>query len=196
MVIAAEHGLGPPTPELAHRADLGLAQSEPFVIEMLPRLPRVGVALDVAAGSGRHSILLAGVGLRVVAVDNSIATLGALVGTAREQKLQISALAADLSSFPLPTAVFDLIVNVNFLDRELVPGLKQALKVGGFLLFDTFLADQAKLGKPRNPAYLLKHWELRELLSGLDLLEYREGLAGRYDARRAWRASALAVRRS
>jgi tellurite methyltransferase len=193
-IIGAQSGAT--APEQEHLSDIGLRPPEPFIVEMLPHLPREGIALDVAAGSGRHSILLASAGIRVVAIDKSVSELQLLLDAARKRNLPISAIAADLSEFALPACAFDLIVNINFLDRDLVPILKRALKPGGFLLFDTFLVDQAELGKPRNPAYLLRHWELRELLSGLDLLEYREGLFSRRGGLRAWRASALAVRRS
>ncbi len=187
---------GPCAPQPAPSAQSGPGSPEPFLLEILARLPRAGLALDVAAGRGRHSLVLARTGITVVAIDSSVCALGTLVRAAREQDLRVCALAADLSDFPLPADAFDVIVNINFLDRDLVPRLKQALKPGGFLLFDTFLVEQAEIGKPRNPAYLLRHRELRELLSGLELLEYREGLAGPHDGRRAWRACALALKRN
>ncbi len=170
-----------------------LAEPEPFVLEVLPRLPK-GLVLDVACGTGRHSVLLASVGNRVVAVDNSLAVLAVLHDVAKKLQLPIYPVAADLGRFPLPVDTFDVIVNVNFLCRPLVAELKRALKPGGMLVFDTFLIDQAEIGRPRNPAFLLRHWELREMLADLELLEYREGLASRHDGRRSWRASALAIK--
>jgi hypothetical protein len=61
-------------------------------------------------------------------------------------------------------------------------------------LFDTFLIDQAEIGHPRNPDFLLKHYELREMLRGFELIRYREGLTIYPDGFHAWRASALARR--
>ena len=43
-------------------------EAEPFLVEMLARIPR-GVALDVAAGRGRNALALARAGMQVVAVD-------------------------------------------------------------------------------------------------------------------------------
>src|SRR5579875_2428476 len=140
-----------------------LAEPEPFVLEVLPRLPK-GLVLAVL-----HDV-------------------------AKKLQLPIYPVAADLGRFPLPVDTFDVIVNVNFLCRPLVAELKRALKPGGMLVFDTFLIDQAEIGRPRNPAFLLRHWELREMLADLELLEYREGLASRHDGRRSWRASALAIK--
>jgi len=175
---------------------------EPFVLEMMPRLPR-GLALDVAAGRGRHSLILARAGMRVIAVDYSQVGIATLASLARSQVLPIFPVVADMTQFPLSDESFDVILNVNFLERDIVADFKRALKIGGALLFDTFLIDQAAIHRHIcNPRYLLEHGELRELLAGLDVVEYREGLTAYGDPAaeppitQSWRASALAFRRS
>jgi len=168
---------------------------EPSVVELLPLLPR-GLALDIGAGLGRNAIALAEAGLRVIAADYSTPAVLALHRTARERGLAILPVLADLeASFPFRSASLDAVVNVNFLNRDLVPRLIESLRPGGMLLFDTFLIDQAELGHPRNPAFLLRHYELREMLASLDFLRYREGIAVYPSGKRAWRATALAQRR-
>jgi tellurite methyltransferase len=167
---------------------------EPSVVEML-NLPSRGLALDVAAGTGRHSLILAHAGFKVVAIDYAEPALRILQSLARAQRLPVWPLAADLTTFPLPRGRFDTILNLNFLDRALVPRLIDALRPGGAMLFDTFLIDQAATGHPRNPDFLLQHYELREMLSGMDLVRYREGLVVYPDGKSAWRAAALAIRR-
>jgi SAM-dependent methyltransferase len=167
---------------------------EPFVAEVLPLLPR-GLALDVAAGTGRHSLLLARAGFTVHAIDFSAPAMLNLAAAAKAENLAVHPLVADLDNYPLPAAGYDAIVNTCFLDRELVPALKRALKTGGALLFDTFLVDQAEIGHPRNPAFLLGHYELRALLGDLEIVRYREGLTVYPNGERAWRAGALALRR-
>src|SRR5260221_14136713 len=64
-----------------HRTNAAPGAPEPSVTEMLELLPR-GVALDIAAGSGRHSLLLARAGFKVVAIDHAEASLRALQTTA------------------------------------------------------------------------------------------------------------------
>jgi len=192
-----------------HRTIAAPGAPEPSVIEMLELLPR-GLALDIAAGSGRHSLLLARAGFKVVAIDYAKAGLRALQTIARAERLPIWPLAADLSAFPLPCNRFDAIINVNFLDRALVQRLIGALRPGGALLFDTFLIDQAATGHPRNPDFMLRHYELREMLDAemhpeqmhheqmhneMDLVRYREGIVVYPDGKHAWRATALAIRR-
>jgi tellurite methyltransferase len=168
---------------------------EPFAAEMLDLLPR-GIALDVAAGTGRHALMLARAGFSVHAIDFSLPAMAGLKAAAVAENLPIYPLVADLDVFPLPADRYDVVVNISFLDRRLVPALKSALKMGGALLFDTFLVDQAEIGHPRNPDFLLRHYELRELLSGLAIRRYREGLTVYPSGERAWRAGALAFRRS
>jgi len=165
------------------------------VKEMLPRLAHAGIAIDVAAGRGRHSVILADHGLRVVAIDYSQAAIAALAKLVERPRGAIWPALADLDTFPIKSESADLIVNVNYLDRGLFPKFLQALKPGGMLLADTFLIDQAALGHPRNPRFLLDHYELLALLEGLQILCYREGLAVYPDQTKAWRASALARRK-
>jgi tellurite methyltransferase len=168
---------------------------EPFVLEMLPLLPR-GLALDIAAGTGRHSLALARAGFTVHAIDFSVPAMLHLGATAASERLPIHPLVADLDVYPIAQGRYDAILNTTFLDRRLIAALKGALKVGGALAFDTFTVDQAEIGHPRNPAFMLGHYELRSLLSGLDIVRYREGLTVYPDGERAWRAGALAIRRS
>ena len=63
------------------------------------------------------------------------------------------------------------------------------------MFFDTFLIDQAALGHPSDPAFLLRHDELREMLASMELLRYREGMVTYPNGKSAWRATALARRR-
>ena len=171
---------------------------EPSVIELLPLLPR-GTALDIAAGTGRNAIALARAGWRVVAADFSAPGMRTLANLAAHQELAISAMLVDLeASFPFRPNSFDVILNVSYLDRDLVPMLKTALRPGGALLFDTYLndeADEAGHGHLRNTRFTLGHYELRALLSDLELIRYREGLVVYPNGKRAWRGTALARRR-
>src|SRR6202795_2069785 len=87
--------------------------AEPSVIEMLPLLPQ-GIALDIAAGTGRNSIALARAGWRVVAVDFSAVGLRQLAGIARRDHMTISTVVADLEeTFPFGPNTFDAVLNVS-----------------------------------------------------------------------------------
>jgi tellurite methyltransferase len=169
---------------------------EPSLIEALPLLPR-GRTLDIASGLGRNAIALAAAGMRVIAADYSERAALALRQIARDRDLTIEPLIADLEdSWPFRPASFDAVVNINFLNRAMVPRLIEALKPDGMLFFDTFLIDQAEFGHPREPAFLLRHYELREMLAAMELLRYREGIVTYPSGKQAWRATALARQRS
>jgi SAM-dependent methyltransferase len=168
--------------------------AEPFLSAMLPRIAH-GVALDVAAGRGRNALAIARADIKVVAVDFSVEAMRLLAATARSTHLTIWPVVANLDSFHLKDESFDTIVNINFLDRALFPKFVRALRPGGVLIADTFLVDQAALGHPRDPRFLLAHGELRALAAGLEVEEYREGPVTYPNGERAFRASIVARRR-
>jgi tellurite methyltransferase len=168
--------------------------AEPFLVSMLGRLPH-GLALDVAAGRGRNALKLARMGLRVVAIDYSTEAMRLLAASARASQLSVWPIVANLDSFHLKDESFDAIVNINFLERGLFADFVRALRPGGVLIAETFLIDQAEIGHPRNPRFLLGHGELRTLTNGLDVEEYREGLVDYPNGERAYRTSIAARKR-
>ncbi|MGC1417468.1 MAG: class I SAM-dependent methyltransferase [Candidatus Acidiferrum sp.] len=175
------------------------AASEPagIVSEWLPMLPR-GSALDIACGTGRHALLLAGRGEAVTAVDWSATGLEVLENRARNAKFPVrradaAALAegakpragelllvqASLEEIQLPIASFSVVLCVQYLQRSLFEQMTHALKPGGLLLFETFTRAQLDYSNgPRNPAYLLEPGELRTAFPELHVLLYRELNAG------------------
>jgi tellurite methyltransferase len=169
-------------------------EAEPFLLAMIARIPR-GVVLDVAAGRGRNALALARAGNSVVAVDYSAEAMRLLASYAQAERLAIWPVVANLDSFHLKDESFDAIVNINFLDRALFPNFARALRPGGVLVAETFLVDQAAIGRPRDPRFLLAHGELRALAGSLEVEEYREGLVTHPNGERSFRASMLARRR-
>lgn len=135
----------------------------------------VGHALDIACGSGRNAIFLAARGFQVDAFDISPVALEQAAARAREKSLSIAWQRADLQSAHFPGATYDLVININYLERSLVPRLVAALKPGGWLIFETFLIDQQTIGHPKNPDYLLAHNELLNFFPGFRVYCYREG---------------------
>ena len=136
---------------------------------------RRGRALDLATGKGRNAVFLAGRGFDVEAVDISPAALDEARRRATERKLHISWREADLDRLELLQASYDLVLNFNYLQRSLIPRIKESLKVGGNIIFETYLIDQQAIGHPSNPAYLLGHNELLRFFRDFRVLWYREG---------------------
>ncbi len=134
-----------------------------------------GRALDIATGKGRNALFLAEQGFMVDAIDISAVGLQQAQRQAEKQGLTLNWIQADLASCEFPDSAYDLILNINFLLRSLVPKIKNALRPGGYIIFDTYLIDQQDLGHPRNPAYLLQHNEMLDLFRGFRILCYQEG---------------------
>ncbi|MDP1748918.1 MAG: class I SAM-dependent methyltransferase [Reyranella sp.] len=121
-----------------------------------------GVAvLDVAAGNGRHTRFFAERGHPVTAIDRDVSGLAATD--------TVEVIPADLedgSTWPLAGRTFGAVVVTNYLHRPLFPHLFAALRPGGILLYETFMAGNERFGKPSRPEFLLKDGELLELVSG------------------------------
>ncbi len=86
-------------------------------------------------------------------------------------------IAADIEGGPWPLAGrrFDAIVCTNYLWRPLLPTLIDALSDGGVLLYETFAVGNETVGKPSNPAFLLRPGELLEAVAGLRVIGYEDG---------------------
>ena len=145
-----------------------------WVLRWLTGLPAGATVLDVACGQGRHVRWLAGHGHRVTALDRDAAALAAL----RRLPGAIEVVEADIEQapWPLPQRQFDALVITNYLWRPLWPTLLASLAPGGWLVCETFNVDQAGIGKPSNPQFLLCHGELLEVARGLHIVAYEDGV--------------------
>ena len=137
-------------------------------------VPR-GKALDVACGKGRNALFLAARGFQVTAIDISRVGLEEGRRQAEENSLSIDWQQSDLEGVRLGPAEYDLIVNINYLQRSLVRQIRSAVKTGGHVIFETYLIDQQTIGHPKNPDYLLAHNELLDYFRDYRVLRYREG---------------------
>lgn len=150
-----------------------LAEQAPVLAARAP-----GRALDVGCGLGRHALMLAGLGFEVDALDVSDVAVERLAAVARERRLAIAAAQTDLGERPvLPRPPYDVIVDVNFLERPLLPVLADALGPDGLLAVEGFLADPEAGWGPTRPAFVLARGELPALLEGLeglDVVSYAE----------------------
>jgi len=157
-----------------------------WLIENRDLLPRGGRALDIACGQGRHTLLLANNGFEVRAVDRNPEAIERLRQMAATLGVHIAAAVLDLETDPPPdlgSREYDLIVGFNYLHRPLFPMLRDAVKPGGRIVYETFTRRQAERGHPRNPAFLLNEGELVELLAPFTILRSREGeIDGRFIA--------------
>ncbi|MBI2913459.1 MAG: class I SAM-dependent methyltransferase [Chloroflexi bacterium] len=148
-----------------------------FLVEHVDLLPPAGRALDVAMGTGRNALYLASLGYDVTGIDISPAAVALCRAEAQRRRLRIEAVCADLTSYPLASEAYDIVLNFYYLDRQLCPRLAKALRPGGVLVFETFTTGQRRFGwGPTQDEYLLRAGELRALFPQLEALVYREGI--------------------
>lgn len=143
--------------------------------EQAARLPASpGTALDLACGLGGNAVFLAERGWHCEAWDISDVALQRLDQYAQQHQLPITSRVANLDNIDLSQHSFDVIVVSYFLSRPLLPALALALKPGGMLFYQTFLAAAGKNNGPGNPAFILQKGELPSQTQSLQLCYYEE----------------------
>jgi len=175
-----------PTPKAdktRHR-HLAITEPSPWVRRFAPLIAGQSVEtqsiLDLAAGGGRHTRHLLGLGHDVVATDRDTASLDDL-----KSDPNVEIIEADLEngnpvfsgSGPLAGRTFKAIVVVNYLFRPLMDEIFSALDPGGVLIYETFARGNEAFVRPRNPDHLLKSGELLKLAEGrLQVVAYEHGI--------------------
>lgn len=145
-----------------------------FLVENLHLLPK-GKALDLAMGEGRNAIYLARHGWMVTGVDISEMAVAKCLKRAQEEGVAVEAIAADLTTYPIPEDAYELILDFYYLQRDLIPSIKAGLKAGGMVVFETYTVEQLQYeGGPRDPAYLLTPNELLGHFRDFRVILYRE----------------------
>jgi 2-polyprenyl-3-methyl-5-hydroxy-6-metoxy-1,4-benzoquinol methylase len=156
-----------------HQKDL---EPAPFLVKNIQLLPK-GRALDVAMGSGQNAIYLAKMGFEVDGVDISPEAVNKALKSATDAGVPIKAEIADLEGgYAIPRGAYDVIICFRYLQRSLITGIKQGLRKGGMVVYETFIVDQAQWGRPKNSDYLLKHNELLDMFRDFRCLTYYEGI--------------------
>ncbi len=158
-------------------------QPNDFLKEHVAALPPRGRVLCLAEGEGRNAVFLAAQGFEVVALDVSTVGLAKAERLARERRVSITTVQADLASYALGHDAWDAIVSIWC---HLPPALRArvhrdagpALRVGGVFLLEAYTPAQLafKTGGPPTAELLPTLAALRSELSGLefDLATERE----------------------
>lgn len=171
---------GPVSAGLPHGAphDHPIAPSA-FLVENFDLLPK-GLALDLAMGEGRNAIYLASRGYDVDGVDVSAEAVAGARTYARRLGAPIRAIVGNVEdgTYIIPIEAYDLIVVFHYLHRPLFQDIREGLKPGGAVVFQTYTIEQARFGPPTSPAHLLRSGELEEVFADWEILRYREGIEG------------------
>ena len=156
----------------------GIPKSSAWVMRFCPLIAQGGRVLDLAAGSGRHSVYLAKLGFSVLAVDRDAAALEVIAQSQPGLAIEIEQLDMEGSAWPLAdrSGLFDAVVVTNYLYRPYLDLLPDLLAEGGVLIYETFAHGNAAFGKPSNPDFLLQTGELLDFAArhSLHVLAYSD----------------------
>lgn len=150
-----------------------------------------GKALDIASGMGKNALFLEEKGFIVDAVDISDYALEEL----RQENSSINTIETDLDSYIIKPEHYDLILNIRFLQRRLFPYMREGLKKGGLLIFESYLeTEDMYLKRPFNRDYLLRKNELLHSFLSLRIIYYQEKRVGASSEEILYKASLVGLK--
>jgi len=155
-------------------------------LKELAHSAELGPLLDLACGTGRNGLYLVDNTIPVVFADADEAALSQVRATisgagcgADNTLVQLWPVNLEKNNVnPLANSRFGGILVFRYLHRPLMESIRQAVLPGGIVIYETFTVDQAELGRPKNPDYLLRHDELRDYFIDWNVLHYFEGVQG------------------
>ena len=153
---------------------LSLSEPAEFLVSLAGRLPDNGRSLDVGGGTGRNAIWLAQQGLDVTLADISAVGLQLAAEFAVAANVEIRCLEIDFQSDPFPTGPWDVIVDLNYLERPLFPAMLASLSAGGTFIFTQPTVTNLERNERPPRDFLLTPGELPALVTGLTIESYEE----------------------
>lgn len=151
-----------------------------FLAAVAGRIP-IGRVLSLGEGEGRNAAYLAGLGHRVVAVDQSPVGLAKAQRLAADRGLTIETVCDDLDGFLIEPGTWAGIVSIFCHLPRRVRGPVYAaavrgLQPGGILVLEAYTPQQIGRGTggPQDPDMLVSLAGLTEELAGLELVHARE----------------------
>lgn len=132
--------------------------------------------LDLACGTGRNGLFLSDQNMPVVFADRSNDAMATIKPKLSEGS-RLWPVDLELPGlYPLANQMFSAVLVFRYLHRPLFEAIKQAVKPGGLIVYETFTIDQAKLGRPKNPDFLLLPGELNGVFADWQILRTFEGM--------------------
>jgi tellurite methyltransferase len=154
-------------------------EPNPSLRDHVQALPR-GRALVFPMEEGRNAVFLAKRGFDVTGIDFSDVALQKARRMAKEEKVAISAVNADLNEYVFEPDHYDAIVGVDLYRPRLIAQIKAGLRRGGVVLYEILTSDQLKL-ETRNIRrdFLVAPGYLKEQFRDYEILSYRETVEGK-----------------
>jgi 2-polyprenyl-3-methyl-5-hydroxy-6-metoxy-1,4-benzoquinol methylase len=115
-------------------------QPTPFVKQSLPLLHR-GKALVLAMEEGRDAVFLASHGFDVTGIDFSDEAIRKAKRLARKHAVQIHVVNANLNTYEIEPAAYDVIVVMRFYRKRLLAEIRKGLKPGGLIVWESHTSE-------------------------------------------------------
>lgn len=160
------------------RADY-LYGTEPndFLAAHAELLPRGGAVLSLGEGEGRNAVFLAGLGHRVVALDQSATGLAKAERLAASRGLHVETVVADLEHHHLEPEAWSGIISIwchlpSVARRRLLGEVAAGLQPGGVFVMESYSVAQLGRGAggPSDPDLMPSLADLRRDLVGLEII--------------------------
>jgi SAM-dependent methyltransferase len=144
-----------------------------FLESCKPLLPKSGKALAIADGEGRNGVWLAERGLDVVALDFSEAAQIKAAQLAKERRVGIELIRADVQAWDYPASTFDVVIDI-FTQFSSPAGraekwrcVLRTLKPNGLVIVQGYTPKQLEYGTggPKNVENLYTREMLQEAFS-------------------------------
>lgn len=144
------------------------------------RIPK-GRVLCLAEGEGRNAVFLAGLGHDVTAVDFSLEGIRKTEALAKERRVKVTTVRADLSNYEIEPNVYTGIVAIfahvpPAVRARIHAAVTKGLQLGGVYVLEAYTPEQIPFntGGPKDPALLMTLEGLRVELAPLTLDVGRE----------------------
>jgi len=162
-----------------------------FLQQSVQYLPKDSAILCIGEGEGRNAVFLAKQEMRVTALDMSMVGLAKAAELAKQNRVTIDTVVADLTNYEFHDAAWDGVVSIfchlpSILRTSVHQRIVKALRPGGVYLLEAYTPAQLEYqtGGPKDPDMLYTLNALRQELSGLEFLhgaesirEVKEGIA-------------------
>lgn len=168
-----------------HRWDQHYSQSQrsqypapdPILLQFTP-VPTASErlrAVDIAGGLGQNGLWLAEQGYSVDIIDVSRVGLGRARSEMGLRNLRnVNLLQMDLDTLELNSATYEMVIVFRYLKRQLFPKIKQAVRSGGRVIYETFNTHYLEQVPDFNPDFLLEPDELATYFSDWKIIHYEE----------------------
>ena len=156
-----------------------LWSANPLLIEFVNSVPMDAkklrpTAIDLGCGGGRDAVFLAKQGWQVTAIDNEARVIKRAKQLAARAGSSVKFRCCDLKKPGcLIDQTYDLVMVMRFLNRDLFEPIKQMLKPGGWVVFQTFSEGAQAFGSPKNPNFILKPNELGQVFADFKIITDR-----------------------